>query len=146
MQPAFDALWGGASGLYAERLGADRALALNRFADLAAAGVPLVFGSDTPVTEAGPWEAVRAAAYPHDPAAGINLPSAFAAHTRAGWRAAGRAGEGVLRPGAPATFAVWSAGELDGAGLPDVAPGAELPRCLATVRRGTPIFDAGILA
>src|SRR3954447_25338241 len=107
MQPAFDALWGGASGLYAERLGADRALALNRFADLAAAGVPLAFGSDTPVTEPGPWAAVRAAAHPQDPSARIAPRAAFAAHASAGWAAAGRAGEGVLVPGAAATFAVW---------------------------------------
>ena len=50
MQPAFDAEWGGDDGMYAQRLGADRARGLNRFADLAAAGVPLAFGSDTPVT------------------------------------------------------------------------------------------------
>jgi predicted amidohydrolase YtcJ len=163
MQPLFDALWGGAEGLYAERLGAERAVALNRFADLAGAGVPLAFGSDTPVTEAGPWAAVRAAAYPHDRSAAISPRSAFAAHTRAGWRAAGRDGEGVLLPGAPATFAVWSASELavdtpdervarwstdpraGVPGLPDIAPGQELPTCLATVRRGEPIFDTGIL-
>jgi predicted amidohydrolase YtcJ len=163
MQPAFDALWGGTEGLYAERLGAERALALNRFADLAAAGVPLAFGSDTPVTEPGPWAAVRAAAYPHDPSAAISPRSAFAAHTRAGWRAAGRDGEGVLVPGAPATFAVWRAGELavdapderiarwstdpraGVPGLPDVAPGVELPECLATVRAGVAIHDAGAL-
>jgi predicted amidohydrolase YtcJ len=163
MQPVFDALWGGAEGAYADRLGPDRALALNRFGDLAAAGVPLAFGSDAPITELGPWAAVRAAAYPHDPTAAISPRSAFAAHTRAGWRAAGRDGEGLLRPGAPATFAVWSAGELavdapderisrwstdpraGVPGLPDVAPGRELPSCLATVLRGEPIFDTGVL-
>ena len=63
VQPCFDALWGGASGLYASRLGPGRALELNRFADLAAAGVPLAFGSDSPVTQLGPWAAVRAATY-----------------------------------------------------------------------------------
>jgi predicted amidohydrolase YtcJ len=160
MQPCFDALWGGPDGLYAARLGVERALELNRFGDLAAAGVPLAFGSDTPVTEPGPWAAVRAAAYPHDPSAAISPRSAFAAHTRAGWRAAGRNGEGVLAPGAPATFAVWEAGEaaVDAPdeqaarandapvpGLPDITPGRELPQCLATVRRGQAIFDTGVL-
>ena len=29
MQPMFDALWGGADSLYAQRLGADRALPMN---------------------------------------------------------------------------------------------------------------------
>jgi predicted amidohydrolase YtcJ len=160
MQPCFDALWGGREGLYAERLGPERALALNRFGDLAAAGVPLAFGSDTPVTEAGPWAAVRAAANPHDPSAAISPRSAFAAHTRAGWRAARRDGEGVLVPGAPATFAIWQAGELavDAPdervarwstdpraavpGLPLLAPGQPLPTCVRTVVDGVTVFDA----
>jgi hypothetical protein len=161
MQPMFDPAWGGPDGMYAARLGTDRAAQLNRFASLAAAGVPLAFGSDAPVTPIGPWAAVRAAAYPHEPAAAISPRAAVTAHTRAGWRAAGRPGEGVLGPGAPATFAVWSAGELGidapdervarwstdpraaVPGLPDLRPDADLPSCLATVRNGVAIFDAG---
>ncbi|MDT4944889.1 MAG: hypothetical protein QOH14_1622, partial [Pseudonocardiales bacterium] len=157
-----DAAWGSATGMYRARLGADRAARLNRFAELAAAGVPLAFGSDAPVTPLAPWAAVRAAAYPSDPAAAISPRSAFTAHTRAGWRAARRDGEGVLTPGAPATFAVWRAGELavDAPddrlsrwstdpraavpGLPDLAPGAELPTCLRTVLRGRTIFAADL--
>jgi predicted amidohydrolase YtcJ len=142
MQPCFDALWGGPSGMYAQRLGAARAARLNRFAELAAAGVPLAFGSDAPVTELGPWAAVRAAVHPSDPAAGIAAAAAFDAHTRAGWHAAGRDGEGVLVPGAPATFAVWATSGPDPL---DLGADGELPRCLATVRRGTAIFDAGLL-
>jgi predicted amidohydrolase YtcJ len=163
MQPMFDALWGGSDGMYAERLGPRRAAKLNRFADLAAAGVPLAFGSDAPVTPLGPWAAVRAAAFPTDPAAGISPRAAFAASTRAGWRAARRDGEGVLAPGARATMAAWHAGELavDAPdervarwstdpraavpGLPDVAPGTPLPTCLATWRRGRVLFDGGAL-
>jgi hypothetical protein len=124
MQPCFDALWGGPDAMYARRLGRERAGQLNRFAELAAAGVPLAFGSDSPVTELGPWAAIRAAAQPCDPAAAISTAAAFAAHTRGGWRAAGRADEGRLIPGAPATFAVWRGEE-----------------CRTTVRRGVPIFD-----
>jgi predicted amidohydrolase YtcJ len=143
VQPCFDALWGGPHGMYARRLGAGRAAALNRFADLAAAGVPLAFGSDAPVTELGPWAAVRAAAWPWERDVGISPRAAFVAHTQSGWQAAGRAGEGVLVPGAPATFAVWAAGPSRD-GLPDFAPGAALPGCLATVLRGRPIHDAGL--
>lgn len=163
VQPVFDALWGGTDGMYADRLGPDRALRLNRFSAMAGAGVPLAFGSDAPVTELGPWQAIRAAAYPHNPDSGISPRAAFVAHTRAGWRAANRHGEGVLAPGAPATFAVWQAGPLgvdapdervqrwstdpraNVPGLPDVAPGADLPTALATVRDGASIFDSGIL-
>ena len=163
MQPAFDAEWGGDDGMYAQRLGADRARGLNRFADLAAAGVPLAFGSDTPVTVVDPWAGVRAAAYLHDRSASISPRAAFTAHTRAGWRAVGHHQDGVLTPGAPATFAVWQAGPtaVDAPdervarwstdpraavpGLPDVSPGAELPRCLLTVLRGVTIFDGDSL-
>jgi predicted amidohydrolase YtcJ len=158
MQPMFDAHWGGPAGMYAHRLGPGRALDLNRFAELAAAGVPLAFGSDAPVTALGPWAAVRAAAYPHDPGAAISPRAAFAAHTRGGWRVARRDGEGLLTPGAAATFAVWTAGELavDSPdervsrwstdpraaipGLPDISPGVELPACRATYLRGRPLF------
>jgi predicted amidohydrolase YtcJ len=142
MQPCFDAAWGGADGMYAQRLGAERARGLNRFADLAAAGVPLAFGSDAPVTELGPWAAVRAAIHPSDPTVAISAPAAFAAHTAAGWRAARRPDPGVLVPGAPATFAVWEAAGDD---LFDVAPGLDLPTCRATVLRGDPIYDTDLL-
>jgi predicted amidohydrolase YtcJ len=140
MQPGFDAAWGGADGMYADRLGAERAVGLNRFADLAAAGVPLAFGSDAPVTPINPWAAVRAAAYPHVPAAAISPRAAFAAHTQGGWRAARRDDGGVLRPGASATFAVWQAAEYGDDGLPDLSPGAALPTCLRTVVRGETVF------
>jgi hypothetical protein len=146
--------------MYAARLGPDRAAGLNRFADLAAAGVPLAFGSDAPVTELGPWAAVRAAVYPSDPAVALSPQVAFDAHTRMGWRAAGRPAPGVLVAGAPATFAIWAAAEGgvapdDQAGtggraaippLPDLHPAADLPTCLATVRDGVAIHDTGILA
>jgi predicted amidohydrolase YtcJ len=160
MQPAFDAAWGGSHGMYAARLGAGRAAALNRISALASAGVPLAFGSDSPVTPMDPWGGVRAAAYPHEPSSAISVRAAFAAHTRGGWRIAGRDGEGVLSAGAPATFAVWQAGELGVdapdervarwstdpragvPGLPDLSPGAELPQCQLTVLRGVGLFDA----
>jgi predicted amidohydrolase YtcJ len=138
MQPAFDATWGGADAMYAERLGAERAAELNRFAALAEAGVPLAFGSDAPVTQIDPWAAVRAAAYPRTPASAISPEAAFAAHTRGGWAAARRTDEGVLAPGAPATFAAWQVGELRD-GLPDLTPGADLPSCVRTVLRGETI-------
>jgi predicted amidohydrolase YtcJ len=145
MQPAFDATWGGPAGMYADRLGTTRALEMNRFAELSAAGAPFAFGSDSPVTPLAPWAAVRAAAHPSDPGAAISPRSAFAAHTQAGWRAAGRDGEGVLTPGSPATFAAWRAGELSlASGLPDVSPGLELPDCVHAVVRGRTNFDAGL--
>lgn len=141
MQPAFDAAWGGPGGMYAQRLGPQRAARLNRFAELTAAGVPLAFGSDSPVTPMNPWAAIRAAMYPSEPGAAISAAAAFAAHTTGGWRAAGLDGDGwgLLAPGAPATFALW---DVSGpaTGLPDVRPGTDLPACLRTVVRGETVF------
>jgi predicted amidohydrolase YtcJ len=140
VQPMFDGLWGGPDGLYAERLGAKRAVAMNPFADLAAAGVPLAFGSDSPVTPLGPWEAVRAAVEHHTAAQRMPAAAAFAAHTVGGWLAARRIG-GTLTAGAPATLAVWAPGELGPDGLPDLAPGVPAPTCLRTVVRGTTVYE-----
>jgi predicted amidohydrolase YtcJ len=85
---------------------------------------------------------VRAAVHPSDSTAAIDARAAFGAHTAGGWRAAARPEPGLLVPGAPATFAVWRAAGDD---LFDVAPGHDLPTCLATVVRGEPVYDAGLL-
>lgn len=158
VQPAFDAAWGGRHGMYADRLGADRAAELNPLAAFAAAGVLLAFGSDAPVTLLDPWGGVRAAVHPRNPEHALSARAAFAAATRGGWRAAGRDGAGELTPGAPATYAVWAAGQLRVqvpdervagwstdpraavAGLPDLSPGATLPTCVRTVVRGRPAY------
>ncbi|MEU2395707.1 amidohydrolase [Streptomyces sp. NPDC007369] len=158
VQPAFDAAWGGEDGMYADRLGAERARTLNPFAALLKAGVPLAFGSDAPVTPFDPWGTVRAAAFHRTPEHRISVRAAFTAHTRGGWRALGRDGAGVLAPGAPADYAVWQTGELivqapddrvarwstdprsGTPGLPDLTPGRDLPVCLATVVGGREVF------
>jgi predicted amidohydrolase YtcJ len=118
VQPAFDARWGGQAGLYAQRLGPERAGAMNPYAAFAAAGVPLALGSDAPVTPLDPWAGVRAAVRHRTASSGLSARAAFTAATRGGWRAARRDGVGDLVPGAPAHLAVWEAGEL-GVQLPD---------------------------
>ncbi|MFF3913809.1 amidohydrolase [Streptomyces sp. NPDC001852] len=158
VQPAFDALWGGEDGMYARRLGAGRARTLNPFAALLRAGVPLAFGSDSPVTPLDPWGAVRAAAFHHTPHHRVSVRAAFTAHTRGGWRAVGRDDAGVLVPGAPADYAVWRTDELvvqapddrvarwstdprsGTPGLPDLTPGRDLPVCLRTAVGGRTVF------
>ncbi|MCX5244537.1 amidohydrolase [Streptomyces sp. NBC_00201] len=158
VQPAFDALWGGEDGMYAQRLGADRARTLNPFAALLRAGVPLAFGSDSPVTPLDPWGTVRAAAFHRTPEHRVSVRAAFTAHTRGGWRAIGRDDAGVLVPGAPADYAVWRTDELvvqapddrvarwstdprsGTPGLPDLTPGRDLPVCLRTVVGGRTVF------
>ncbi|WP_122617132.1 amidohydrolase [Streptomyces sp. Tu 4128] len=158
VQPAFDALWGGEDGMYAGRLGAERARTLNPFAALLRAGVPLAFGSDSPVTPLDPWGTVRAAAFHRTPEHRVSVRAAFTAHTRGGWRAVGRDDAGVLVPGVPADYAVWRTGELvvqapddrvarwstdprsGTPGLPDLTPGRDLPVCLRTVVGGRTVF------
>jgi predicted amidohydrolase YtcJ len=142
VQPAFDRLWGGETGMYAERLGLPRALGLNPFAAMAAAGVVLALGSDSPVTPLDPWGGVRAAVGHRTPGSGLDPAAAFDAHTRGGWRAAGRDADGVVTAGAPATFAVWEVTDLEPAtGLPALAADLAPPRCLRTVVRGATVHD-----
>jgi predicted amidohydrolase YtcJ len=159
VQPNFDALWGGDNGMYAQRLGPDRGVRLNPLALLASAGVPLAFGSDSPVTGMNPWATIRAATRHRTSASAVSMRAAFAAATRGAWRAGG-VGDGVtgtLVPGAPASYAVWEADELE-VSAPDSAVqrwsidprsrvpalprlGAEdpLPHCRQTVHRGAVI-------
>jgi predicted amidohydrolase YtcJ len=141
VQPAFDRLWGGPAGMYAERLGAERAVTLNPFAAMREAGVVLAFGSDSPVTAMDPWGAVRSAVDHHTPGSRLDVSAAFEAHTRGGWAAARRDDEGVLRAGAPATFAVWACPVVDEAArLPALDAGP--PTCTTTVVRGVTVHGA----
>jgi predicted amidohydrolase YtcJ len=160
VQPNFDALWGGDDGMYAERLGAARAGTLNPLALLASQGVPLAFGSDTPVTSMNPWSTVRAATHHHTPGSAVSPRAAFGSATRGGWRAAGvRDGFiGTLTPGAPASYAVWDTGPLAVSApvdavvrwstdprsrvpaLPRLEPNDPLPICVRTVHRGEVIY------
>ncbi|MFT4009642.1 MAG: amidohydrolase family protein, partial [Nocardioidaceae bacterium] len=160
VQPAFDELWGGNEGLYARRLG-ERSRTMNSFATMNRAGLPLAFGSDTPVTPLGPWAAIRAAAWHHAEAERVTARAAFNAHTRGGWRAAGRDEGGVIAVGAPASIAVfdvpgelvvqtpdarvaaWSTDPRAGVPqLPDLRPGGPLPACVLTLVEGRVIYDA----
>jgi predicted amidohydrolase YtcJ len=154
MQPNFDELWGGDDGMYAQRLGPDRVRQLNPLALLASQGVPLAFGSDSPVTGMNPWATVRAATRHHTPGSAVSARAAFAAVTRGAWRAGGvRDGTtGTLVPGAPASYAVWEADEFEVSAPADAVQrwstdrrsrvpalprlDGRLPRCRQTVHRG----------
>ncbi|MDQ0821041.1 putative amidohydrolase YtcJ [Arthrobacter sp. V4I6] len=162
-QPGFDSAWGGAGKLYEQRLGS-RQLGMNPFASFYAAGVPICFGSDSPVTPLRPWSSVRACLEHSNPAEQISARAAFLGHTRAGWRAARYRNPmaGQLVPGAPASFAVWEVEELmvqvaDGRVqswstdprartplLPALDTGSD-PDCLLTVRDGRELFSSGAL-
>ncbi|MBP1136149.1 putative amidohydrolase YtcJ [Arthrobacter sp. PvP023] len=163
VQPGFDAAWGGPGRLYQERLG-HREHGMNAFASFYAAGVPICFGSDSPVTPLNPWASVRACLEHNNPDQRISARAAFLGHTRAGWRAAKYSNPmaGQLVPGAPASFAVWEVEELmvqvaDGRVqswstdprartplLPALDTGND-PVCLQTVRDGHELFTNGSL-
>ena len=133
---------------------------------MAAAGMALAFGSDSPVTAVDPWGGVQAAAFHQEAEQRISAGAAFAAHTRGA--PPRRAGDGdgheqagVLVPGAAADLAVWEATELvvqapddripawstdprsRGPGLPDLSPGRPAPRGLRTVVVERVVHDAG---
>ena len=162
-QPAFDAAWGGQGRLYEQRLGS-RSRGMNPFASFYSAGVPICFGSDTPVTPLRPWSSVRACLEHHDAGQRISARAAFLGHTRAGWRASRYETPmaGQLVPGAPATFAVWEVDELmvqvadnrvqswstDPRARTPLLPALDTgrdPRCLQTVRNGLELFAAEAL-
>ncbi len=162
-QPRFDAVWGSDGGMYEQRLG-NRSRFMNPFASFFAAGVPVCFGSDSPVTPLRPWSSVRACLEHHNHDERISARAAFLGHTRAGWRAAKYHNPmaGQLVPGAPASFAVWDVEELmvqvaDGRVqswstdprartplLPALDNGVD-PVCLQTVKDGAELFSSPAL-
>jgi len=143
--------------MYAHRLGLQRSRSLNPFALLASQGVPIAFGSDSPVTDLNPWSTVRAATRHRIPGNSVSTRAAFAAATRGAWRAGGvRDGiAGTLVVGAPASYAVWEADQFEVSAPADAVqrwstdrrsrvpalPRLDdpLPRCRQAVHRGAVI-------
>jgi len=138
VQPAFDAAWGGTGGMYVERLGEERAVSCNPFADLADAGVALALGSDAPVTPLDPWGGVHAAVDHRTPSSGLRPFDAFDAATHGGWHAA-RAEHpaGPLGGGAPADLALWASTQT----LSTVLSERARPECRLLLVDGNPIGE-----
>ena len=125
-------------------------------------GNSIAFGSHSE-NFSNPWSTLRSAVFEFPEHERMTARAAFSAATRGGWRAVGRTHIGVIAPGAPAHFAVWDATDVvvqtpdervagwstdprsGTPGLPDVAPGVELPQCLRTVIAGAIAFDSGAL-
>ena len=158
VQPVFDALWGGPGGMYEQRLGSARAAQMNPFASMRDLGIHLAFGSDAPVTEPGPWQAVAAAMSHHQHPQRLAAMDAMAAHTHdaaaaaclraansdsdSDWvpedrrhQSAAKTGAGaspavrsLLQPQAPADVAVWARP----AGLHSDDDGAQVLAALAS--------------
>ena len=131
VQPMFDHEWGGPGGMYEHRLGSERMKGLNPLAGLQAAGVRLAFGSDSPVTPFGPWQAIRAAVRHHTPQHRMAPAQALSAHL-------GRSPR--LRIGDIADLAIWDSPSLDDALAMLIADGI-VPSCLLTLRGGAVIAE-----
>ena len=147
VQPAFDAAWGGPRELYEQRLGA-RAATMNPFGSMLRAEVPVAFGTDAPVTPVAGWQMVRDAVHHSRLGEQIDVASAFACATVAGYAAAGDDASGSLVPGWSANLAVWEVerDRLDPTtGLPRLAPGDPLPTCAATVVDGRAAHGDGLV-
>jgi predicted amidohydrolase YtcJ len=138
VQPAFDAAWGGPEGMYAERLGVERAAATNPLADLVDADVPVALGSDAPVTSLDPWGGVYAAVDHRTPGSGMRPFDAFDAATHGGWVAVrAEHPEGPLAVGAPADLALWATTDT----LSAVLAGRLRPTCRQLIIAGQEIGD-----
>ncbi|PKL46752.1 MAG: hypothetical protein CVV42_15410 [Candidatus Riflebacteria bacterium HGW-Riflebacteria-2] len=77
IQPAFDRYWGGSDGLYAQRLGPERATRLNPFKTMLDLGIQLAAGSDSPVTAIDPITGIAALVHHTNPDERLSLNSAL---------------------------------------------------------------------
>jgi predicted amidohydrolase YtcJ len=109
VQPVFDRQWGGEGGLYAQRLGADRAARAIPLRSLLSAGVTLALGSDSTVTPMDGWGMVGAAVGHSRPAEALTEQEALHAATLGGRHAARQDDVGVLRVGCRADLAAFDA-------------------------------------
>jgi predicted amidohydrolase YtcJ len=139
-QPAFEAAWGGPDGLYAARLGLERARWTNPYRALADRGVGLAFGSDANVTPMDPWGGVWAAEHRHWAEHEITRLEAVSSHTLGGRNAARQEHYvGVVRAGMRADLAIWE-------GDPFLADDPRGSRCALTLVAGRVAHESEALA
>ncbi len=138
MQPAHRV---GDHAVMQSRLGPERAGEAFDFAGLAAAGARLAFGSDWPVIDCDPLEAIAAAVAgitregPRPSGREIPVAAAIEAHTRTAWEAIDEPHRGRLAAGAAADLVLLDAdpGACDWTGI--------RPRVLATVAAGRLVHE-----
>ncbi|MGH2786688.1 MAG: amidohydrolase [Actinomycetota bacterium] len=81
VQPAFDHYWGGEDGLYARRMGWERASTMNRFKSMIDAGLVVGAGSDSTVTPLDPFLQMASLRAHHLPSERIDGVTALRLHT-----------------------------------------------------------------
>ncbi len=105
IQPVFDHFWGGQDGLYAQRLGKERAARCNPFKTMLDLGIPLAAGSDSPVTPIDPLLGIHALVNHHSPEERIDLNSALSLYITEPHKFTGEgSARGHLKPARPADF------------------------------------------
>ena len=107
MQPAFDLLWGGDSGLYEQRLGGQRLRQMNRFGSFTRAGVRVCGSSDWYVTELNIALSLHALINHHNPAERLSPAEAIRIYTENNaWLARAEDRYGLIEPGFEADLSV----------------------------------------
>ena len=105
VQPAFDLLWGGDDGLYARRIGPERARLMNRFETMTSHGLLVGAGSDSTVTPLDPFLAMKALRSHHVDGERSGRTQAIRLNTMGSRLLARRTGPaGVLEPPLAADF------------------------------------------
>jgi len=129
-QPALEPRWGGPNGMYADRLGPERAAWTNPFRAMADHGIGIAFGSDANVTPMDPWGSIHAAEHRAYPEHDVSRLEAVSMSTLGGRNAARQDRfVGVVRAGMRADLAVFE-------GDPYAADDPRGARCLLTVVAG----------
>lgn len=129
-QPTIQCRWAGEDGMYASRLGPERARWTNAFRGLADRGVSIAFGSDATVTSMDPWDTIHAAEHHPVSGQGVGRLEAVSMSTLGG-RSAARQDRfaGVVRAGMRADLAAFE-------GDPFAADDPRGTRCVLTVVHG----------
>ncbi len=106
VQPAFDAYWGGESGLYSQRIGWERASQMNRFKTMVDGGLALGVGSDSTVTPLDPFLQMKALRSHHVAGQRLDGQAALRLHTLGSHIMAGQERDrGTIEVGALADLA-----------------------------------------
>jgi predicted amidohydrolase YtcJ len=134
VQPAFDAEWGHAGGLYELALGEGRAVRMNPFRSIVGRGIELGAGSDSPVTSLDPLAGVAALQDHHDPTEAMSREEAIRLFTIGSARLAHHDDKkGALAPGSHADFVAWQGDIFETESPTDVRP-------ILTVSLGREVF------
>ena len=136
MQPTFDLEWGQPDGLYAQRLGSQRAHAMNPVRLVLDRGVVVGVGSDAPVVPMDPWLTIHALEHHHDASQRLTRSEAIRIHTAGSARLAHQEEKkGVLEPGMHADLVAYDVDPLEAGDVRDL-------RAILTVSLGREVWQA----